>query len=179
MRRKDREVTDFQEILEIIKKCDVCRLALHDEDFPYIVPLNFGLDVQEEQVFLYFHAANKGTKLDLIAKDNRATFEMDCDHNLILYEEHMNCTMDYASVIGHGTIKILPEEEKFRALKILMRQYHAEDFPFSTDMMKVTTVLKMTVIEMVGKRRNNVHEKLRALPLAVLPVIALLSLFPC
>ncbi|HRM90210.1 MAG TPA: hypothetical protein PLK68_07085 [Thomasclavelia ramosa] len=26
MRRKDREITDFNEIINIIKKCDVCRL---------------------------------------------------------------------------------------------------------------------------------------------------------
>ena len=157
MRRKDREITDFQEIIAIIKKCDVCRLAMNDGDYPYIVPMNFGLDVQGEQVFLYFHCAMKGTKLDLLAKDNRVTFEMDCDHNFILYEERMSCTMGYASVIGHGTVEIVPEEEKFAALKILMRQYHAEDFLFNTDMMKVTTVLKLTVSDMVGKRRNNIH----------------------
>lgn len=157
MRRKDRQITDFNEIIEIIKKCDVCRIALHDGDFPYIVPLNFGLDVQGQQVFFYFHAATEGKKLDLIAKDNRASFEMDCDHNFILYEERMSCTMGYASVTGHGTIEIVPEEDKYNALKILMRQYHAEDFAFNRDMMQVTTVMKMTVIDMVGKRRNNIH----------------------
>ncbi len=157
MRRKDREITDFNEIIEIIKKCDVCRIALNDEDFPYIVPLNFGLDVQGEQVFFYFHAAMEGKKLDLIAKDNRAAFEMDCDHNFILYEERMSCTMGYASVMGHGTIEFVPDEDKYEALKILMRQYHAEDFKFNTDMMKVTSVLKMTVTDMTGKRRNNIH----------------------
>lgn len=82
---------------------------------------------------------------------------MDCDHNFILYEERMSCTMGYASVIGHGTVEIVPEEEKFAPLKILMRQYHAEDFSFNVDMMKVTTVLKLTVLDMVGKRRNNIH----------------------
>lgn len=99
----------------------------------------------------------EGKKLDLIAKDNRATFEMDCDHNFILYEERMSCTMGYASVIGHGTIEIVADEDKYESLKILMRQYHAEDFKFNTDMMKVTTVLKMTVTDMLGKRRNNIH----------------------
>lgn len=157
MRRKDREITDFNEIIKVIQKCDVCRIALNDENYPYIVPMNFGLDVQGNQVYLYFHAATSGTKLDLIAKDNRASFEMDCDHTFILYEERMSCTMGYASVIGHGTIDIVPDEEKFEALKILMRQYHAEDFQFNTDMMKVTTVLKMTVTDMVGKRRDNTH----------------------
>ena len=157
MRRKDREITDFNEIIDIIKKCDVCRIALNDDEYPYVVPLNFGLDVQGNQVFFYFHAAMEGKKLDLIAKDNRATFEMDCDHNFILYEERMSCTMGYASVIGHGTIEIVADEYKYESLKILMRQYHAEDFKFNTDMMKVTTVLKMTVTDMLGKRRNNIH----------------------
>lgn len=157
MRRKDREITDFDEIVAIMRKCDVCRLALNDGDFPYIVPLNFGLEVRGDRVFLYFHAAKEGKKLDLIARDNRASFEMDCDHNFILYEERMSCTMGYASVIGHGTIELLPEEEKYAALKILMGQYHAEDFQFNTDMMNVTTVMRMTVLDMVGKRRNNIH----------------------
>ena len=157
MRRKDREITDFNEIIDIIKKCDVCRIALNDDEYPYVVPLNFGLDVQGNKVFFYFHAAMEGKKLDLIAKDNRATFEMDCDHNFILYEERMSCTMGYASVIGHGTIEIVADEDKYESLKILMRQYHAEDFKFNTDMMKVTTVLKMTVTDMLGKRRNNIH----------------------
>lgn len=157
MRRKDREITDFDEIVAIMRKCDVCRLALNDGDFPYIVPLNFGLEVRGDRVFLYFHAAREGKKLDLIARDNRATFEMDCDHNFILYEERMSCTMGYASVIGHGTIELLPEEEKYAALKILMGQYHAEDFQFNTDMMNVTAVMRMTVLDMAGKRRNNIH----------------------
>lgn len=157
MRRKDREITDFDEIVAIMRKCDVCRLALNDGDFPYIVPLNFGLEVRGDRVFLYFHAAKEGKKLDLIARDNRATFEMDCDHNFILYEERMSCTMGYASVIGHGTIELLPEEEKYAALKILMGQYHAEDFQFNTDMINVTAVMRMTVLDMVGKRRNNIH----------------------
>ena len=157
MRRKDREITDFNEIINIIKKCDVCRIALNDKDFPYIVPLNFGLDIQGKEVYLYFHCAMEGKKLDLIVKDNRVTFEMDCDHNFILYEERMSCTMGYESVIGHGVIETVPDENKYESLKILMRQYHAEDFKFNTDMMRVTTVLKMTVIDMVGKRRNNIH----------------------
>ena len=155
MRRKDREITDFQEIIEVIKGCDVCRIALNDGDYPYIVPLNFGLDVQGEQVFFYFHSAQEGKKLELLARDNRAAFEMDCDHKFILYEERMSCTMGYASVMGHGIIEAVPEEEKYEALKILMRQYHAEDFRFSLDQMKVTTVLKMTVLDMTGKRRES------------------------
>lgn len=132
-------------------------IALNDDGFPYMVPLNFGMDIEDGQLYLYFHCAMQGKKLDLIRKDNRATFEMDCDHNFILYDERMSCTMGYSSVVGHGIIEFVEEEKKYEALKILMRQYHAEDFQFNTDMIKVTTVLKMKVLDITGKHRNNIH----------------------
>lgn len=157
MRRKDREIKDFDKILQIMRQCDSCVLALNDDGFPYMVPLNFGMDIEDGQLYLYFHCAMQGKKLDLIRKDNRATFEMDCDHNFILYDERMSCTMGYSSVVGHGIIEFVEEEKKYEALKILMRQYHAEDFQFNTDMIKVTTVLKMKVLDMTGKHRNNIH----------------------
>lgn len=157
MRRKDREIIDFDEMMEIVKKCDTCRLALNDGEYPYIVPLNFGHEVKDGKLTLYFHCANEGKKLDLIGKNNKVTFEMDCDHNFILYEERMSCTMGYESVIGHGTIEFVAEEDKFEALKILMRHYHAEDFVFNTKPIPVTTVFKLEVEDMTGKRRNNIH----------------------
>ena len=40
MRRKDREVTNIIEILQIIEKAKVLHLALFDADYPYIVPLH-------------------------------------------------------------------------------------------------------------------------------------------
>ena len=93
MRRSDREITDFQELITVMRGCDVCRLALHDEPYPYILPLNFGLEVDGETVRLYFHGANTGTKYDLIARNPNVSFEMDRGHELILDDEHGNCTM--------------------------------------------------------------------------------------
>lgn len=39
MRRNDREITEFSEMTDVMKRCDVCRLALNDEeDYPYLLP---------------------------------------------------------------------------------------------------------------------------------------------
>lgn len=157
MRKSDREIKEFDEMIQIIKKCDVCRIAMNDGEFPYLVPLNFGLDIQDGQVYLYFHGALEGKKMDVLRKNNKVTFEMDCNHNFIFYDDRMSCTMGYESIIGHGIMEFLKEEQKFDALKVLMRQYHEEDFKFNTDMMKVTSVFRLKVLDMTGKRRNNVH----------------------
>ena len=44
MRRKDREVKDLNTIKEIISKCEVVRLAMCEDNIPYIVPLNYGYE---------------------------------------------------------------------------------------------------------------------------------------
>ena len=58
MRRKDREVKDFDRIAEIINGCDCCRLGLVDEGEAYIVPMNFGFDTADGKLNLYFHCAS-------------------------------------------------------------------------------------------------------------------------
>lgn len=158
MIRKDREITDRAEQLAIMEACDVCRVALNGEDgYPYVVPLNFGVEVAGDEVTLYFHSARRGLKLDLIARDPRATFEMDCDHELIFYDERMSCTMGYRSVIGRGRIEVVPDDERTHGLDVLMRHYHAEDFAYNPKTVPATCVWRLSVESMVGKRRDNVH----------------------
>ena len=48
MRRAEREVTQLGQMLEIMERCDCCRLGLGDGDSVYIVPLNFGWKRSEE-----------------------------------------------------------------------------------------------------------------------------------
>ena len=154
MRRSDREVTDFGELIAIMEKCDVCRLGLNQEGYPYLLPLNFGMKVEGESVELYFHGADEGRKYDLIEADPRASFEMDCEHRLVLDEEKGSCTMEYESVIGRGHIEFVPDEEKREALGLLMRHYREETFPYGEAAVPRTRVMKLVVESMTGKRRK-------------------------
>ncbi|MBD5137349.1 MAG: pyridoxamine 5'-phosphate oxidase family protein [Lachnospiraceae bacterium] len=153
MRRNDREIKEFENIVSVMEKCDVCRLAFNTEDYPYILPLNFGMEIEDGKVTLYFHGANEGRKYELMAKDNRVCFEMDCSHRLVTDEESGNCTMEYESVIGQGLVEIVPDEEKYNALCILMKHYHKEEFPFNKNIIPQTTLFKVTVNKVTGKRR--------------------------
>ena len=155
MRRTDREVTDFADLVRIIERCDVCRLAFSDGDYPYIVPLNFGLELDGGQAVLYFHSALEGKKLELIRQYGRASFEMDCGHELALNEQAERCTMNYESVIGRGRVMIVPDEEKKHGLDILMHHYRPEDdFRYGTAAIPRTAVIKLVVEEMTGKRKK-------------------------
>lgn len=153
MRRKDREITDINEIIGIMKKCGVCRLALFDEEYPYIVPLNFGMSDENDSICLYFHGASSGKKLDLIKKCGKASFEMDCGHNLITGERACDYTMEYESVCGSGTVEILNDSEKAAALTLLMNQYDKkESHEFDENEIKAVTVFKLNAENITGKR---------------------------
>lgn len=152
MRRKDREITEIDEILDIIKKCTVCRLAFFDFEFPYIIPLNFGLEYENGEITLYFHCANQGKKLDRIKENNKVGFEMDTDHKLIEGELACDYTMEYGSVVGNGRIEALGEKEKIHALTVLMNHYSPKDsFSFDENMVKAVSVLKLSVNAVSGK----------------------------
>lgn len=151
MRRKDREITEFDGMCTIIDKCDVCRLVINDGDYPYLIPLNFGLDIQDKQLYLYFHCDTEGMKIDLISQNPKVIFEMDCEHQMILYKERMSCSMVYESAIGHDEIEFVKDKDKFEALQIIMHHYHSKYFEFNINMMKVTKVFRLKVLEMIGK----------------------------
>ena len=154
MRKSDREIKSKEEIIDIIKRCDVIRLAFNNGDYPYILPLNFGFEVRNDKVIFYLRSALEGTKVDIMKKDNRASFEMDTKHELQYYEEKGYCTMSYESIIGRGRIRILPEDEKMNALKKLMGHYHkSEDTYFNPAAISRTLVYSLEVEEMTAKRK--------------------------
>lgn len=156
MRRSDRQVSDRNELIEIMKSCTVCRLGLNDDGYPYILPLNFGLSDDGDKIRLYFHSALQGHKVELIKKDNRASFEMDSEHELKYIEEKGYCTCNFSSVMGKGTIKILEnEDEKIDALKKLMNQYHPDkNAYFNPAAIPRTLVYVLEVTEITGKKKQ-------------------------
>lgn len=153
MRRANREVTEAAEIVDIMSRCEVLRLALNDENVPYILPVNYGME--PDGMTLYIHGAMEGTKYGVIARDNRASFEMDCNHGLFLEENSGNCSMNYESVIGWGYIdELTTEADKRHALDMIMKQYGKEGFPYSAPVIPRTRILRLSVQTRTAKRRK-------------------------
>ena len=147
MRRKDREVKDFDRIIEIIKACDCCRLGLVDEGEAYIVPMNFGFDTADGKLNLYFHCASEGRKLDLLGRNQTVSFEMDTAHALTTGARGCDWSFKYQCVMGTGTVTV-PDgrDEKILALKRIMAHYSgSENFEFDDRYLSVVTILKLSV----------------------------------
>ena len=153
--RREREVTDLDEIIKILDKCKVLHMGLVDGDEPYVVPLNYGYTMVDGRLTLYMHGAKTGYKLDLMKNNPKAFFEMDCD--IVPFEGKSACQYgtEYASVMGRGLAKIVEDvEEKKKALSILMKTQTGKDFEFTDKLVSVVAVFKIEVLDYSAKRRE-------------------------
>ena len=158
MRRKDREVTDFNEMIKIVDECEVVRLGLADGDYPYIVPVNFAYRVEGEQLYFYIHGAMAGRKYEMLRKNPVCSFEMDVPIGMECIAEAKDVTMRYKSVMGKAKAVFLEGEERQEAIdKIIMaRHKETESFEYKRETVKHTAVVMFTVTEMSAKA-NPVH----------------------
>ena len=149
MRKKEKEITEKSAIEAIITKSLVCRLALSDDNSPYIVPLCFGY----KDKVLYFHGSQKGKKVDIIKKNPNVCFEFDTNTEIVKAEDACRWTMRYQSIIGFGKAVLLEDmEEKRKALDIIMSQYSGRIFQFDDAILKKTFVIKIEIESMTGKQ---------------------------
>lgn len=149
MRRNDKEITEQKLLDDIMKKAQVCRLAVSFENMPYIIPMSFGYS---ERV-LYFHSAQEGLKLAMLQANPQACFEVEIDTQVVPGEQACNWSMRYQSVVGFGEAQFIQSiEEKREAMKIIMRQYSEEDVSFTDEALLGVTHFKLNVSTMTGKK---------------------------
>lgn len=156
MRRQEREVTDKAEIESILAEGKVLRIAMHDGVFPYIVPVNYGYEMQDGKITLFFHGAKEGKKHVLIEKNPHVAIEMDCEHHLIQQtgEEACSASYAYASIIGQGMIERVKEEQKAECLDRIMVHYGITSRKYNPNVLERTWVYKIELTAYTAKRRS-------------------------
>ena len=64
----------------------------------------------------------------------------------------MSCNFRYESVVGTRRVEIVSEEEKEKALTLLMNHYHPESVKFNPKFVHMTQCMKIIVNDMTAKR---------------------------
>lgn len=150
MRRKDREVTSHEWMMEVLDRGEWIELAMAGKDgWPYTVPLNYGFGDD----FIIIHCAKEGKKIDLLKENNKVAFNVTVDAEIVRHDEDpTKYTMKYKSVSGRGIASFIEDlEEKREALKILMEHYRGPKGPMTEGILKATGVIKISITEMTGK----------------------------
>lgn len=156
MRRKDREIKEISEVLDIVERAKILRMGLFDGEYPYIVPLHYGYEYKEGVLIFYAHGAKEGHKIDLIHANPNTCIELEADMEIVSGED-IPCQYGayYASVIGRGTVKLVKDvQEKIRGLNLLMKNQIGREFSITPQMAQTVQVMKITINNFSAKSRK-------------------------
>ena len=152
MRRKEKQITDKQELETILRKATLCHLAMSTENQPYVVPLCFGYQSDT----LYFHSAAEGKKLEMLRQNPKVSFAIELNNEIVKAKDACNWGMNYLSLIGSGEAFFLDDEtERINALDLIMEQYSTEKWIYKPGMLKKTILFKVKISELTGKKSGN------------------------
>jgi hypothetical protein len=154
LRRKEKEITDKTELLEVLKGGKFAIISLSKENEPYIVSLSYGYD--ESKNALYFHCAKDGQKIEFIKSNPYVCGTIIEDNG---YEDR--CGQTYRSVVFRGKMNIVEElEEKKFGFNVLLNQL--ENDPIATKNKFLTKdetyensgMLRLDITDITGKQEK-------------------------
>ncbi len=152
MRRKDKEIANYQEVEELLSNALVGRLGTCFDNIPYITPVNFVYDKDK----IYFHSALEGRKIENIKSNPNICFEIDEVKSIIPGRQRpCTSTTEYKSIIIFGDIQIVTDvEEKIFALNKLIEKYAPQSPKLSSSSGATarTNVLVIGIKEMTAKQ---------------------------
>ena len=157
MRRQNRQVTDFEEIKAILSEIKVARLGMFDGEQVYVVPLNHGYEVaEEEKIIFYLHCAKVGRKVDILKKNPNVCIELDGRHELMEAGEPCDHSYYYASLIGNGAVQFVDDfEEKAHALGLVMKhQTGKSDWTFDEKWVNAVCIMKLELTDYTVKQNK-------------------------
>jgi nitroimidazol reductase NimA-like FMN-containing flavoprotein (pyridoxamine 5'-phosphate oxidase superfamily) len=142
--RREREVTDPAQILDILNRSKIVHIAMVDGDEPYMVPMNYGSTMEDGKLTLYLHGAKKGRKLDVMRANPKVFFSMECDVQPFPGAVACKYGTAYSCVMGAGIAHILEEPaEKQIALTRFMKTQTGLDFDFDEKMASIVSAIRI------------------------------------
>lgn len=149
MRKTEREIIDQDLIVKILSDGQICRLAIFDSEYPYIVPLNYGY----RNNALYIHCAQEGRKIDLIKKNNKVGFEIEDSYKVVESDISCEWTTKYRSVIGTGEVEFVTDfKEKEQGLDVIMQQHGKMENTYHEKLVDRVFILKVDIKSISGKQ---------------------------
>ena len=151
MRRKDKEITEFEKIVEIAEKCDCITLGINDGKVPYVVPVSFGTEVENGKLVLYFHGAMQGKKYELLEK-NPDVFVTGNFCAGYRETERGGISCKYESFMAQGTVERIFDEKAQRALDLLTEHCGFAARPCPDKVLPITAVYRLVCENLTGKK---------------------------
>ena len=143
-------IENRQDIDKVITACKTCYLGMSDNDFPYVLPMNFALD--GDSVIL--HSAQSGRMWETIKKNQNVCINWTLGEDLAWQDEKVGCSyrVKSKSVMVEGKVEFINDfDEKTRCMQLLMAQYSDREFKFSKPAVENVGIIKVVIDKITAK----------------------------
>jgi len=143
-------IENREEINQVIRACKTCFLAMSDQDFPYVLPMNFALD--SDTVIL--HSAQSGRMWETLKKNQNVCINWIIGEDLAWQDAKVGCSyrVKSKSVLVEGKVEFVEDfDEKTRCLNLLMSQYSDREFKFSKPAVENVGIIKVAIKKISAK----------------------------
>ncbi len=156
MRRRDKEVTDHDELLEPLVEADYITLALCNDNKPYLATLSHGYDALNNCI--YFHCASEGKKIEYLKSNPEVWGQALIDGGY----QHGSCDHLYQTTQFSGTVSFIEDmTEKRHALTLMINKL--DDNPDEViknqllpSSVEKITIGKITLQQLSGKKADKI-----------------------
>jgi hypothetical protein len=139
MRRNKQQLSEPETIRILQEGTNGILSVIGDDGFPYGVPLSY---VYHEGK-IYFHCAKEGHKLDAIKKNNKVSFTV-VGQDEVVAKKLTSC---YQSVIAFGTARILENSDEKLTSHILLSNKYSSQYPDAIEKEIKRSLKQMLMIE--------------------------------
>jgi nitroimidazol reductase NimA-like FMN-containing flavoprotein (pyridoxamine 5'-phosphate oxidase superfamily) len=155
IRRKEKAITDEDELKEILTSAKYITFAMCKGDDPYLVTVSHGYD--HDKNALYFHCASEGKKIDYLSVNNKIWGQALVNHGYASGE----CNHHYSTVQFSGEVEFLTNtDEKRGALTKMIDQLEenlslrqtVKEKQLKEKAIKKVNIGKITIHELSGKK---------------------------
>jgi hypothetical protein len=160
IRRKDKAITNAEEMKEILTTAKYVTVAMCRDDEPYLVTLSHGYD--EERHCIYFHCAKEGKKVEILKANNLVWGQALVDDGYV----QGACTHLYATTHFRGKVTFIEDmNEKEHALHLMIESL--DDNPkkiieklFSSTSIQKVTIGRIDIDYISGKKTDKIFVSL-------------------
>ena len=143
-------IENREEIDKIIHACKTCYLAMSDNDFPYVLPMNFALDGNS----VIMHSAQSGRMWETLKKNQNVCINWIIGEDLAWQDVKVGCSyrVKSKSVLVEGKVEFVDDfDEKTRCMNLMMGQYSDREFKFSKPAIENVGIIKVAIKKISAK----------------------------
>lgn len=152
MKKKEREITDKNTIIEILKNGKFAMISMCRANEPYIVTLSYGFDLKRNS--LYFHSTKEGLKVEFLRENSNVCGAIVNDLGYVMND----CSHKYRSIVFWGKMTTVEDlEEKKYGFNIILNHLEEDPGKIKKRFLKNEQaydniyIMRLNIIEMTGK----------------------------